>query len=144
MPRCKLVIRRQQTLVQRAAFEVGAQGVEAEEAFGAVEQRLCQFQRGGAVQQFECLAVVVRFVELEDGFDAAVDQQARRGQVVVVADPVAAFQHCFFVAHHQRQQGFQFAEAQLLPGRAGWHCQAQDFPHRPLVVEVRCLQLGQQ
>ena len=130
--------------MHRAAFHVGAERGEAEEAFAAVQQRLRLTHRFRAIEQRQGAVEVGGVVEVQQALDAAVDQPACRVQLTVLVNPVAAFADRFLVADGQCQQRLEFADAQFLPGGAGRNRKAKNLPQRPFIVQVRRLQVGQQ
>ena len=53
--------------------------------------------------------------KFEQGLDAAIDQASRRVYLLEVAQLFAAFADRLVIAAGQRQNGFQFADAQVGP-----------------------------
>ena len=58
-----------------------------------------------------------------------------------MTDPVAAFQYRFLIVQRERQQGFEFADPELFPGRADRNRQTENFPKRTLFTDIHGLQL---
>ena len=59
--------------------------------------------------------VVTRIAKLEQGLDATVDPAPLGVELGKGMDPVATFARRVFVADRERQQRFEFADAQVFP-----------------------------
>lgn len=140
----QLVIRGQQRLVHGAALHVRARRSQAKILLAAIKQSLRLTQGLCAIEQDQRTAVIVSVLEIHQAFVAAIDQPARRRHLRIVTDPVAAFACRLLVAGGERKQSLQFADAQFLPPRADRNGEAENFPQRPFVIQVRCLQIGEQ
>jgi hypothetical protein len=108
-----------QALVLVAAGKIEAGRLHAEEAYFAVDQVAGQIQRVFAIEADERGFVDIRVVHFEQRGDAPVNAAAAGVDLFKLAYPFAAFENRIGVADSECQQGFQFADAQVGPQRAG-------------------------
>lgn len=104
---CKqLVVGDKQRLALCCALHVHSQWFHLEETLAAVGQGLRLAHRVRAVQQHQAAAITCHIVQIQQAFDAALDQAALCCKSLELVDPIAPFADCFFISDTQCQQRF--------------------------------------
>ena len=107
-----------QPLVHLEPGQLRSRRRDCEETLPARQQGFGLLEREFAVEAFKrstIRLVVARIAELEQRLDAAVDPASFGVDLGKVIDPVTPLARRFFVADRQRQQRFEFADAQVFP-----------------------------